>query len=1101
MLTLSRNSLVHVENDAAAVLDSQLVLSDADHPTLASASLRFASGFEAAEDTLLFANDGLSMGNIVASFSGATLSLSSAGATATVAEWQSALRSVAYHNSSEAPNTTSRVLSLTVNDGIADSATRSFTIALVSVNDAPVLLGSNSMAAIDEDDSANAGTLVATLIAGQSSDIDSAAVAGIAVIGVDDSFGQWQYSRDGGVSWAGLGGASEGNARLLAADALSAVRFVPAADWNGSVGAGLSYRAWDQSTGVAGGTADAALNGGAFAFSSASASSGIVVLPMNDAPVLSGADDLAAIDEDDGSSAGTPVSVLIAGHSSDIDAGALVGIAITAADTGNGHWQFSTDGGTSWADLGAVGVGAARLLTADAGSVLRFVPDTDWNGSVDPALSFRAWDRSSGNAGDLADTTVSGGSTAFSADQFSSRLTVRPINDAPESAEALADQVASEDVAFVFTVPGDTFSDADAGDVLSYSATLAGGAALPAWLSFDAATVTFSGTPGAADVGTITLRITATDGAGASTYGDFDLTVAAVNDAPLLAQALAPQTATQDTGFVFTLPSGTFVDNDAGDTLSYRATLADGAALPAWLSFDASTGTFSGTPGNGDVGVLTLSVTATDTAGASVSTPFELTVNDRNDAPRLANPIVAMPAVQDLSFGFTLPPGTFTDVDRADTLTFSATLADGSALPTWLRFDATTQRFSGTPANADVGQVLVRVHAVDAAGAAAHGDFALKVANVNDAPQLALPIADLDVAVGAVLNWTFAAPSFTDIDVGDTLRYEATRADGTALPTWLRFDAATRSFVGSPQADDAGALVVRLVAIDAAGAAAQTLFAVRVAAAPPAPPVPAPPAPPVPAPAAEVLVPMVIAEALPPPAPAAPVAKEPAAPEAAPTPPPPAAVPEALPMAAAPAEVTGAADDGLSNRDTAASPEAAQNAASRSAGSRADAVLAEALVPQFGDITLAPMAQLLQGGELTRSLDEVKRQLTEQAEARRGMMASSIAVTSGLSVGYVIWLVRGGVLMSSMLSALPAWQMIDPLPVLAASGSARKARGKDAAGDDGEVERLFEQGTASRPTPARLADAAIAAAKAAPAAAAAEPGAAPPRPKLISESS
>ena len=64
--------------------------------------------------------------------------------------------------------------------------------------------------------------------------------------------------------------------------------------------------------------------------------------------------------------------------------------------------------------------------------------------------------------------------------------------------------------------------------------------------------------------------------------------------------------------FSFTVPAGSFADIDAGDTLSYSATLADGGALPAWLSFDAATQTFSGTPGNADVGSLSVRVTATD---------------------------------------------------------------------------------------------------------------------------------------------------------------------------------------------------------------------------------------------------------------------------------------------------------------------------------------------------------------------------------------------------------------------------------------------------------------------------------------------------------
>ena len=50
--------------------------------------------------------------------------------------------------------------------------------------------------------------------------------------------------------------------------------------------------------------------------------------------------------------------------------------------------------------------------------------------------------------------------------------------------------------------------------------------------------------------------------------------------------------------------------------LTYAATLADGSTLPSWLSFDASSRTFSGTPSNGDVGAIDIKVTATDGSSA-----------------------------------------------------------------------------------------------------------------------------------------------------------------------------------------------------------------------------------------------------------------------------------------------------------------------------------------------------------------------------------------------------------------------------------------------------------------------------------------------------
>jgi len=84
------------------------------------------------------------------------------------------------------------------------------------------------------------------------------------------------------------------------------------------------------------------------------------------------------------------------------------------------------------------------------------------------------------------------------------------------------------------------------------------------------------------------------------------------NNAPTVASALSDQNATEDTPFTFQVPSNTFADVDVGDTLTYSATLANGDSLPSWLSFDATTRTFTGTPLNEDVGSTSVKVTATD---------------------------------------------------------------------------------------------------------------------------------------------------------------------------------------------------------------------------------------------------------------------------------------------------------------------------------------------------------------------------------------------------------------------------------------------------------------------------------------------------------
>ncbi len=100
-----------------------------------------------------------------------------------------------------------------------------------------------------------------------------------------------------------------------------------------------------------------------------------------------------------------------------------------------------------------------------------------------------------------------------------------------------------------------------------------------------------------------------------------------VNHAPVVATALLDQNATENTPFSYAVPATSFTDPD-NDSLSYTATLADGSALPAWLGFNATNLTFTGTPTSTASGNYNVLVKATDPAGASVSDSFALVVAD-----------------------------------------------------------------------------------------------------------------------------------------------------------------------------------------------------------------------------------------------------------------------------------------------------------------------------------------------------------------------------------------------------------------------------------------------------------------------------------------
>ena len=317
---------------------------------------------------------------------------------------------------------------------------------------------------------------------------------------------------------------------------------------------------------------------------------------------------------------------------------------------------------------------------------------------------------------------------AFSAsDTFT--LTVTPINDAPVVALPITDQNVAEGVAWSFAVPVGAFSDIDR-DGLTYTAAMSDGSALPSWLAFDAATGTFSGTPPLNEPGMLALVVTASDGM-LAVSDTFTLTIAPVNDAPIVSSLIADQTMSEDTPWSFRVPSGTFADTDS--SLTYSALLGDGSALPSWLAFDAETQTFTGTPAADFTGDLNLKVVASDGA-LSVSDTFILTVTPVNDAPVVSAHILDQAAVEGAGWSFQVPTGTFTDVDR-DGLIYTATMSDGTALPEWVTFDGTSGRFSGTPPLNETGSLDFKVTAGD-------GSFTVSDTFTLTIKPVASPIAE-----------------------------------------------------------------------------------------------------------------------------------------------------------------------------------------------------------------------------------------------------------------------------------------------------------------------------------------------------------------------
>ncbi|HLL89182.1 MAG TPA: tandem-95 repeat protein, partial [Tepidisphaeraceae bacterium] len=136
LTSIEGTSLVYIENAAATAITSTLVVADVDNTSLSGATVSITGDYASGEDVLAFTNQNGITG-VWNSVSG-VLTLSG---TATVAQYQAALRSVTYANSSDSPSTLTRTVSFTVNDGSASSNTATRGIAVTAVNDAPTLTG------------------------------------------------------------------------------------------------------------------------------------------------------------------------------------------------------------------------------------------------------------------------------------------------------------------------------------------------------------------------------------------------------------------------------------------------------------------------------------------------------------------------------------------------------------------------------------------------------------------------------------------------------------------------------------------------------------------------------------------------------------------------------------------------------------------------------------------------------------------------------------------------------------------------------------------------------------------------------------------------
>ena len=233
---------------------------------------------------------------------------------------------------------------------------------------------------------------------------------------------------------------------------------------------------------------------------------------------------------------------LIAGETIDVPM-SIGGTGVTTGDWSLALKSSATNTGVTLSDAGTT-TPEVRFTNAGAQTATLELTATA-DGTAENAETFEiALGANSAFDANALDTNVGGGAgphgtnNEFDVTVNNAGITP-PANNAPTVDNNIPNQVATAGTAFSYAFPTNTFNDAD-GNTLTYSATKSDNNSLPSWLTFTPGTRTFSGTPQAADVGTLSVKVTANDGNSGTVSDTFDIVVRNTGTTTPVNPALVP---------------------------------------------------------------------------------------------------------------------------------------------------------------------------------------------------------------------------------------------------------------------------------------------------------------------------------------------------------------------------------------------------------------------------------------------------------------------------------------------------------------------------------------------------------------------------------
>lgn len=421
-------SLSYSENGAPAAIDSTITVTDSDSPDLVGATVQISANCDSATDVLTFVNQN----GITGSAGSCSMTLSG---TSSLANYQAALRSVAFSSSSDTPATLARTVTWQVDDGAAAnnlSNTATSTVNVAAVNDAPVLTAGGTLAYTENGPATAIDTGVTV------ADVDSASLTGATV----QITGNCHSPEDvlAFVDQNGITGSYTAGTCLLTLSgsatkanyqtALRSVTYSNASDNPNTADRTVTWVADD---------------GQAVDHASAPVTGTVTVAAVNDAPVLAAVEGTALAYLENG--AAPPVSATLT--LSDIDSGNMAGATVQI--TGNCNAAQDVLGFVDQAGITGGYTPATCLMTlsgtasvASYQTALRAVTYSNASNDPDTATRTVTFQANDGGAGD----NLSNSPTRD--------VTVTAVNDAP-------------------TATGHTNLPAQAGIPIAYPAATLGG--------------------------------------------------------------------------------------------------------------------------------------------------------------------------------------------------------------------------------------------------------------------------------------------------------------------------------------------------------------------------------------------------------------------------------------------------------------------------------------------------------------------------------------------------------------------------------------------------------------------------------------------------